>query len=149
MLAFESKYEKDILLETQFQPPMSSEAKNGSWAEKPPQTCDTCKLRHQKCNGTRPTCHHCALRGLQCNYSNTQAHKIDPAAVRRKSMASSSYSSSSPSPKRRTYNTGALTTSAHDYLIVHEILMTGLVRSSSFVLDGVLTTELIPRTIRD
>ena len=148
MLAFVSKHEK-VLLETQSQPPMSSEAKNRPWAEKPPRTCDTCKLRHQKCNGTRPACHHCALRGLQCNYSNTQAHKIDPAAVRQKSLASDSYGSSSPSPKRRAYDTGASATSAHDYSVVHEILMTGLVGISPFVLDGVLITELILRAIRD
>lgn len=149
MLAFVSNYEKITLSEIQCQPPMSSKMKNRPWAEKPPQTCDTCKLRHQKCTGTRPTCHHCALRGLQCTYSNKQAHKIDAVAVPRKSQASDSSSSSFPSPRRRTEGTGASATSAHDYSVVQEGLMTGLVRNHPFVPNGVLITELLPRAIRD
>jgi Fungal Zn(2)-Cys(6) binuclear cluster domain len=41
--------------------------------DKKPQTCDTCKIRHQKCDSVRPACHHCRIRGLECKYSSFSA----------------------------------------------------------------------------
>lgn len=120
----ESSY-LELILES----PMSSEARNRPRVETLSRTCDTCKFRHQKCNGVKPTCHHCASRGLQCNYSNTQANKINPATVRRKVLAPHSYNSSSLSLQRSTFDTGALTLSAaNTRSIIYETLVAGLVR---------------------
>jgi len=48
------------------------------------QTCDVCKLRHQKCSGGRPSCSHCQLRNLYCVYSTIPAHKVNRSVVRRR-----------------------------------------------------------------
>jgi hypothetical protein len=48
------------------------------------QTCDVCKLRHQRCDSSRPSCQYCALRDLECVYSRTPAHKITGSSVRRR-----------------------------------------------------------------
>ncbi|KAF2108825.1 hypothetical protein BDV96DRAFT_586770 [Lophiotrema nucula] len=50
------------------------------------QTCDVCKLRHQKCSGDRPSCNHCELRNLECVYSNVPAHNVDRSVVRKRSL---------------------------------------------------------------
>ena len=100
-------------------------------AGRPSQTCDTCKYRHQKCSGTKPACHHCALRGIDCNYSNTQAHKIDAAAMRQNIAATDSQGSATPSsslPIQHRADSPPRFTS--DYLNVHEILLAGLVFTS-------------------
>ncbi|KAF2201958.1 hypothetical protein GQ43DRAFT_462745 [Delitschia confertaspora ATCC 74209] len=55
-----------------------------SVASKSMQTCDVCKLRHQKCSGDRPSCTHCQLRNLHCIYSSIPAHKVDRSVVKRK-----------------------------------------------------------------
>ena len=41
------------------------------------QTCDTCKVRHQKCNGARPQCSNCELRSLNCSYSTVRSRVSD------------------------------------------------------------------------
>ena len=64
---------------------MSMDSKRTSISAKPLQTCDVCKLRHQKCSGERPRCSHCELRNLQCVYSNVPAHKVDRSVIRRSS----------------------------------------------------------------
>lgn len=48
------------------------------------QTCDVCKLRHQKCDSSRPSCQYCVLRDLECVYSRTPAHRITGSSVRKK-----------------------------------------------------------------
>jgi len=64
---------------------MSMDSKRTPISAKPLQTCDVCKLRHQKCSGERPRCSHCELRNLQCVYSNVPAHKVDRSVIRRSS----------------------------------------------------------------
>ncbi len=39
------------------------------------QTCDTCKARHQKCNGARPKCTNCELRSLNFSYGGLRSTK--------------------------------------------------------------------------
>jgi hypothetical protein len=51
---------------------------------RPSQTCNVCKLRHQKCDGSRPSCQYCLLRDLECVYSKTPAHQITGSSVRRR-----------------------------------------------------------------
>jgi len=41
------------------------------------QTCDTCKKRHQKCNGARPQCSNCELRHLDCSYGGVRSRGPD------------------------------------------------------------------------
>jgi hypothetical protein len=41
------------------------------------QTCETCKKRHQKCNGARPQCSNCELRHLSCTYSGVRSRGFD------------------------------------------------------------------------
>lgn len=112
---------------------MSPGGKHRSRPEKLPQTCDICKLRHQKCNSARPSCYYCQMRGLQCKYSTTQAHKVDQSAIRRKRIPSEARTSP-PSPlSQKPPDAGT----ARDYRAVHGILMAELVRPSRLILDTV------------
>src|ERR1700722_19042920 len=104
---------------------MSADGKHRAKSERPPQTCDICKLRHQKCSSARPSCYYCQMRGLQCKYSTTQAHKVDHSVVRRKSIPSEAHTSP-PLPPRQKPPDGA--EAARDYRAVHGILMAELVR---------------------
>lgn len=130
---------------------MSPEARNRPRVEHRSRTCDTCKFRHQKCNGAKPTCHHCASRGLQCNYSNTKAHKISSVDIRRKVLAPQSQGFSSPSLQQAgTLDTDALAIFADNRSVVFEILAAGLVRDSLSFIDDLLITEINSlRAIRD
>ena len=56
----------------------------GSGPVKPSKTCDVCKLRHQKCDSSRPGCQYCALRDLECVYSRTPAYQVTGFSVRRR-----------------------------------------------------------------
>jgi hypothetical protein len=95
------------------------------------QTCDTCKYRHQKCSGTRPTCQHCALRGIECKYSNTKAHKIDISGVRRNTLATNLHANATQSSSGPVHDdTESPARATPDYLIVYDIMLAGLVTIS-------------------
>jgi hypothetical protein len=47
---------------------MNSDGKPRTKGERLSLTCNACRSRHQKCNGTRPLCYSCQLRGLSCRY---------------------------------------------------------------------------------
>ena len=114
---------------------MSADGKHRSRPPKLPQTCDICKLRHQKCNSARPSCYYCQMRGLQCKYSTIQAHKVDHSVVRRKSIPSEARISPllplSQKPPDAVCGAGT----ARDYRAVHGILMAELVGPSRLMLD--------------
>ena len=63
--------------------------RQASMSEKRTQTCDTCKIRHQKCDSIRPTCYHCKIRDMPCVYSSVSV----------KSRASGAASSSATSSR--------------------------------------------------
>ena len=44
-------------------------------------TCDACKFRHQRCNGSRPTCGSCKTRKLQCRYTSTPTAMVKRSDV--------------------------------------------------------------------
>src|SRR4051794_25314261 len=107
---------------------MNADGKHRSKSEKVPQTCDICKLRHQKCNSARPSCYYCQIRGLQCKYSTTQAHKVDQSVVRRKNITSEARTWPPSPPGRKPQDAVFGAGTARDYRVVHGILMTELVR---------------------
>ena len=72
----------NIVLNVPFSAIMSS--KGSTRPSKPAGTCDVCKLRHQKCDGIRPSCQYCELRDLQCVYTRIPAHQVRGTAVRKK-----------------------------------------------------------------
>jgi hypothetical protein len=119
---------------------MSADGKHRAKSEKLPQTCDICKLRHQKCNSARPSCYYCQMRGLQCKYSTTQAHKVDQSVVRRKSVIPSEARTSPPLPPPQKPLDGA--GNARDYRVVHGILMAELVWPSRLILDMVTSINI-------
>ena len=108
---------------------MSAKGKQRPKSERPPQTCDICKLRHQKCNSVRPSCDYCQLRSLECTYSHIQAHKIDQSVVRRKSSAPDAAPPPASSYEQRPSDADGAGQTTQDYLSVHRTVMTELVMS--------------------
>src|SRR6266536_3740863 len=95
--------------------------------EKQAQTCDACKLKHQKCNGVRPTCHQCQCRGLHCTYSTIRKHKTNHSGARRQGLGSRTRPPSPSSPKVGTFEAEKSAEKAQDYDIVRRRLMSELV----------------------
>ncbi|OCL12711.1 hypothetical protein AOQ84DRAFT_385924 [Glonium stellatum] len=101
---------------------MSSSEKQKLNHEKTSQTCDVCKLRHQKCNGVRPSCYYCLLRGLQCNYSRKKPRRTDQSDARRKSSTTEPLLPISSSPQTRPPEALEKSVALQNYQKVHDIL---------------------------
>ena len=47
-------------------------------------TCNACKFRHQRCDGSRPSCSTCRERRIDCRYTSTSASMVERPTFLRK-----------------------------------------------------------------